>query len=216
MIEKPLLRPCVWVLLLILGNVWPARPAEAPRALPPDPAPLPSVLHCPVDGDVVKDRRFGVLWSGRRYYMDRQECRDGFLADPAAYAQRIEPRSALFRSPRPDRPSFSPALLIVSIVIVLGMLSGGVASYLAIQKGLSGGRWFTLGLFLNVLAIFWVTRRPGREVLFRKKGLSKVPQTHEPASCPACGAWNHPSASRCRACDTGLQPVVVSEVARAL
>jgi YHS domain-containing protein len=187
---------------------------ETPERLPPDETVLPTPLHCPVDGEVVENREYGVMWQGRRYYMESEACVQIFMADPEAHARRIEPRAALYSAPRTDGPSYSPWVLYISLFVVLGLASGAVTSYVAVQKGLSGRNWFVLGLALNVMAIIMVFSCRGREMLFQKKGLCKTPQTHEPIVCANCGSYNHPSSSRCSGCNKAMDPAVQSEVAR--
>ena len=87
-----------WVRALFVFCLWPiaAVSVEDPKPLPPDRTPLPSTFHCPVDGEPVQDRRHGVLWKGRRYYMDREACQAMFMKDPERFVRKIEPRAALF------------------------------------------------------------------------------------------------------------------------
>jgi hypothetical protein len=153
------------------------------------------------------------MWKGRRYYMDREECLTSFMADPERYARQVEPRAALVSAPYPDRTSYGPALLYLGIFVVVGLVSGGITSYVGIQKGLPGIRWFVIGFFLNIIAIATVFWCRGREMLLNKKGLCKTPQTHDPLPCP-CGNLNHPSANRCSGCGRELQPTLKSDVAR--
>jgi YHS domain-containing protein len=167
-----------------------------------------------VEGDPVTDGRYGALWQGRRYYTEREECLAAFLEDPETYARELEPRAALFAPANPARPAMGVSLLAVALVFVLALLSAGVASYVAVQKGLSGTRWFALGLALNLLAVPLVLTRARRETAFRSEGLTKVPLTYAPERCPGCAELNHPSAARCSACGRPLEPRVESEVAR--
>jgi YHS domain-containing protein len=152
-----------------------------------------------VDGDSVESREFGVTWQGRRYYMDSNACLQRFMSDPETFAKWIEPRAGLVSAPRTDRPSYSPWVLYVSLLIVAGLVSGAVTSYVAVQKGLGGLTWFALGFVLNVVAIVMVFFCRRRETLFQTKGLCKTPQTHAPIPCPSCGNANHPSAIDLRA-----------------
>jgi hypothetical protein len=55
----------------------------------------------------------------------------------------------------------------------------------------------------------------GQEQLFRREGVCKTPQTHDPDPCPNCGNLNHPSARQCTRCGQKLEPRVESEVFRA-
>ena len=183
--------------------------------LPPDPSPLPYALHCPVDNDIAESQEFGALYQGRRYYMDRKACQKAFLADPERYAKEIEPRAALFASPRPDRVSYGPSFLYLGIYVVMGLFFGALASYIAIQKGLEGKNWFVGGFLLNIIAIVFLVTRPSKEMLFRSEGVSKTPRTYEPDACPNCGKLNHPSANRCSRCEQALEARVESEVTRA-
>lgn len=207
----------MWLLRIFAPAIFPLMMAAAaePQRLQPDPTPLPNPLHCPVDGGIVEDRRFGALWQGKRFYMESEHCLDMFMTDPEKFARRVEPRAALFSAPRADRPSYSPAFLYLGIFVVVGLISGGITSYLGVQKGLSGRNWFALGFLLNIIAIALVVRDRGQETLFQKKGFCKTPQTFDPVTCPACSKLNHPSARRCSGCGAQLRPSVESEVARA-
>ncbi len=201
---------------LLILQLWPtaAVAVEQPERLSPDPKPLPARVHCPVDGEPVDDGRFVVLWHGRHYFMDRDECVRMFMGNPEAYARKVEPRAALFSAPHPSRPTFGPNLFYFGLYVVLGILSGGITAYVAVQKGLNARTWFFAGLLANVIAVAMVATCRGQEILFRKKGLCKTPQTYEPVPCPNCGRSNHPSATRCAGCDHLLAPTVSSEVAR--
>lgn len=205
-----------WARAFFILCLWPmaAGSIDDPKPLPPDRTPLPSAFHCPVDGESVQDRSHGVLWHGRRYYMDREACQAMFMKDPERFVRKIEPRAALFSPSAPDRPSYGPAVLYLAIWVVIGLLSGGATSYVAVQKGLSGRNWFLIGFVLNVIGIGLVLRCRGREMLFGTRGLCKTPQTYEPVPC-SCGKSNHPSATECTGCGRKLQPSTESDVARA-
>ncbi len=190
-------------------------PLQEVEPLPPDPTPLPSGLHCPVDNDTVYNREFGARFRGRRYYMDREDCQKMFLADPERFAKEIEPRAALFASPRPDRTSYGPFFLYFGILIVVDLFFGAMTSYVAIQKGLDGQKWFCGGFILNVLGFALVLTRGSKEMLFRSEGVRKTPATYEPGAGPKCGNLNHPSANRCSRCGQALEAGVESDVARA-
>lgn len=207
----------LWMGLLLAVAVAPFVEAsiEPPVRLTPDESVLPTPLRCPVDGDTVESRENGVMWQGRRYYMDSEACLQKFMADPETYAKRIEPRAALVSAPRTDQPSYSTSVLFLSLLVVAGLVSGAITSYVAVQKGLSGFNWFVLGFALNVIAVVMVFFCRGREMLFQTKGLCKTPRTHAPVVCPHCGISNHPSAARCSGCGTVLDPKVQSDVARA-
>lgn len=199
------------ILFLFLSLV----PPQEVEPLPPDPTPLPSGLHCPVDRETVRNREFGTRFRGRRYYMDREDCQKIFLADPERFAKAIEPRASLFASPRPDRTSYGPFVLYFGILIVVALFFSASTSYVAIQKGLDGKRWFWGGFFFNVIALALVLTRGRKEMLFRSDGVRKTPATYEPGACPKCGKLNHPSANRCSRCGQALEALVQSDVARA-
>jgi len=199
------------ILFLFLSLV----PLQEVEPLPPDPTPLPFGLHCPVDRDTVRSREFGARFRGRRYYMDREDCQKMFLADPERFAKEIEPRAALFTSPRPDRTSYGPFFLYFGILIVVALLVGASTSSVAIHQGLDGRRWFWGGFFLNVIAFALVLTRDREQMLFRSDGVRKTPATYEPGACPKCRNLNHPSASRCSRCGQTLEARVESDVARA-
>jgi ferredoxin-type protein NapH len=151
-----------------------ARAQQPAEPLPPDPRPLPSVQHCPVEGDPVTDGRYGALWQGRRYYTEREECLAAFLEDPETYARELEPRAALFAPANPARPAMGVSLLAVALVFVLALLSAGVASYGCRAEGsernglvlgiLRGDRYAWLGVsFLACYTVYGVKVGAGSE-----------------------------------------------------
>ena len=207
--------PWTALLLFLIFSPLDATSIETPERLAPDPTVLPTPLRCPVDGDIVENRDYSVMWQGRRYYMESDACVQMFMAEPEKYARRIEPRAALYSTPRVDRPSYSPWVLYISLFVVAGLVSGAVTSYVAVQKGLGGRNWFLLGLLLNGVAVVMVFFCRGREMLFQTRGLCKTPQTHAPVVCQHCSKANHPSAVRCSGCGKDLDPKVQSDVERA-
>ena len=202
---------------LVLAFATAARAAqEEPIRLPGDPAELPSVMHCPVQGHEVTDRSRVVEWRGRRYFLGTDACVEKFMEDPETFARTIEPRAALFRSQSPSEMSYGPGFLLASLLIVLGLVSGGASSYVAVQKGHPPVPWFLAGLFLNVVALAAIATRDARSLRFTKEGLTKMPQTHAPNACPSCARDNHPLAESCAGCGAELSPDTTSEAARVL
>ncbi len=65
-------RAVPWTALLLVLLFLPLHAAsiETPERITPDEAMLPSPLRCPVDGDIVETREYGVMWQGRRFYME--------------------------------------------------------------------------------------------------------------------------------------------------
>ena len=200
-------------IVLTTASIASAQP-DAPEPLPSDDGSLPSSMHCPVEGHEVRDRQYGVLWNGRRYYLGTELCQEKFLEDPEYYAREIEPRAALFRSQNPSSPSMGAPMLALSVLFVVGLVAGGFSSYVAVQKGYSGVHWFAYGVLLNVLAVFAIARKEPRPVGFRRDGLAKMPVTHAPVPCESCGRENHPAAAQCSGCGRALSPTVEGDTAR--
>jgi len=177
--------------------------------------PLEGVMTCPVTGKPHRQRLHAARYRGRIYYTCSEEALRKFLSDPDRYARTVEPRAALFDAPDPSRPASGAAVLWLGVYAVIALVCGALAAYLAVPKGLSGTRWFAAGLLLNVVGVGLAVARPARPLPFPSRGLTKIPATRAPVSCPACGGRNHPAAAACSTCGAPVEPVVESEVARA-
>jgi YHS domain-containing protein len=199
----------VLVLALVLGAATALAAKPAGQAVAST-DPMPPGYRCPVDGQIVHDRQRPIEWEGRRYFADSDACVRRFEQDPERFARRVEPRAALFAAGAPSRSS--PWLLVVSVYLVVGLLSGGVAAYLAVGRGVAGFRWFLVGLAGNVVGLALAWSALGSRPVTAPPGLAKAAATADPESCPSCGRTNHPSAERCAGCGAALSPATRSEV----
>ena len=188
--------------------------ANDARSLPPSDERLPDGLRCPVDGVRVTDARRGVLWQGRRYYVDADACRDAFLRTPDAFASATEPRGALFSASTADMAG-STGLLVFALAIVTGLVTGGIAAFLATRRAVPAWRWFLLGLVGNLVGLAIAYVRLGARPRVDTGGLAKIASTATPVACSTCGRTNHPLAQRCGRCGAALQPAATSEAALA-
>jgi hypothetical protein len=202
---------------LLAVGLGPAAGQETPVRIPAGELKALDVKEvCPVSGRLHRTHLYAARYRGRIFYTCDAAALERFIRNPRAFVPESTPQAALFRSPSPAVASFGVWLLVLGLYVVLGLVSGAFAAYVAVQKGLGGVRWFAAGLGLNVIGVALAFARPAREVAFTRRGLTKIPTTHDPRPCPACGKPNHPSASRCGRCGAELEPVVESEVARAM
>ena len=156
-------------------------------------------------------------YKGRKLYLCSETCLEKYRSLERAgtldsITAKIEPRAALFQEDSNPKRQLASGYFLAGLYVLAGLACGGLASYLAIQKGLAGWPAFGLGLAFNFVGLVLVATRQGRAMPFTSKGLTKIPSTRDEISCPACGHSNHPSAERCSACSTALQPQSPSEV----
>jgi hypothetical protein len=158
-----------------------------------------------------------VAYKGREIALCSAECAGEFekhrkegTLDPIT--AKIEPRAALFQEDSNSKARLSDVYFAVGFYVLLGLVCGGLASYVAVQKGLPGGKAFALGLAANVIGLVYVWTRPSREMPFTSAGLTKIPSTRDEQPCPNCERSNHPSARTCIACGSALEPGAPSEV----
>ncbi len=165
------------------------------------------------DEDVVEIR-----FKGRTFFVGKPFMGD-FEADPGRYFARIQARSALFDEDalRAVRP-MAFGWMWLGGYILAGVLCAASCAYIAVCKGLTPMRWFFAGLFGNVagLGLVMFVRRGDAAALPAgiPAGFAKIPTTYAPATCPSCGAANHPSAARCAGCRESLTPTVTAETGR--
>jgi hypothetical protein len=152
---------------------------------------------------------------GTREVLVHPECAVHFDDEgPARYAAKVMPRAALFQE-QVEMPMPATLWLYLSLYLLAGLVVGGATAYAAVDRGRSGKAWFGLGLVLNLAALAALLALPRRSQAFAAKGLAKVPTTHEPVPCPACGHLNHPASDRCLSCGAAHAPRAESEVAAA-
>lgn len=173
---------------------------------------------CLLCGNTHTSSDHAVLYKGRVIPLCSPACKEHFKElertgglDPLTAG--IEPRAALFQADSaPHRLSRNGIPFWIGCYVLLGVVFGGGAAFIAVHKGLSAGTSFALGFALNVIGLAIVFARPSRDTVFHAKGLRKVPTTRASLRCPACSKANHPSASECVHCGGTLEPVSRSEV----
>jgi len=167
------------------------------------------------------------LVQGQRVPVHADEERE-FLSNPRKYLMRLKPMGGALLgadSNQPgmanrtgnDQPSVSVVWIYGGLYVLFGLVFAAICAHRALHTGHSPGVWLGLGLVLNVFAYILLLTRPKREVRAPAGvplGLGKIAATHAPQGCPKCGAFNHPSATRCLGCGASLSPEVESEVER--
>jgi len=178
---------------------------------------LQKPVECLVCGKLHGNADYEVKYKGQAMHLCSQACLDHFRElerggklDPLT--AQVEPRSALFQTDSNAKPQMSRVYFTVGLLVLIGLVCGGAASYVAVQKGQSAGPAFALGMGLNVVGLVFVWMKPKREMLFTSGGLTKIPSTRDERACAACGHSNHPSARACNACGAPLAPEARSEV----
>ncbi len=157
---------------------------------------------------------------GRRVPLHRTMV-DSFMRTQEKYFSQQQPKGALFQE---ELSAANGAALagvtsgwfLFGLYVLVALVFAGVSGYTAVSKGLPPIPNFFIGFFLSALGYLYVLTRPA----VAKKGeipggLVKVPLTHAPVPCAACGYQNHPSAKQCVGCGGKLEPMLQSEVARA-
>ncbi|NNE09367.1 MAG: hypothetical protein HKN20_12470 [Gemmatimonadetes bacterium] len=192
--------------LLILGAAFAGQCAAA------DPPP------CLLCGNAHTAAEHSVLYKGRAIPLCSPACQEHFRElertgglDPLTAG--IEPRAALFQADSaPQRLGGSRLPFWIGCYVLLGVLTGGGAAFVAVRKGIPAGSSFAIGFALNVIGLAIVLAKPARETEFHVTGLRKVPTTRASLRCPDCGKANHPSANLCLHCGRALEPLSRSEV----
>ena len=154
---------------------------------------------------------------GRRVWLCEGECAEHWHADPEHHSAKLEPRGALFDESTTLADLVS-GWMWFGVYVLVGLVSAGLAAYVAVGKQRAALPWFLARLFFNVLAlIFLLGKSTGSDPALEgvPRGLRKVPVTYGPRACAACGHENHPSATRCSGCGADLDPSVESEIRRA-
>jgi len=164
-----------------------------------------------------------LTYRGRRVTISGAMCLAAWRADPARFFARLQGRGALVDEQQINVDNrLKYTWFLGGLYVLLGLVCGALAACRAVAQGRRPVGWFALGMTVNVLALaalVFVTRREderGRVKLVAgtPRGLAKFPSTHAPASCPRCGADQHPSAAVCGGCGALLAPAVDSEIAR--
>jgi len=192
------------------------RTAGSYKLVPYDPGEICVVSDKPlVEGDValiVRGRRVPLCISKVETFLNNQE----------EYFAEMQPKGALFQEELQAQAGtalggVSSGWFLFGLYILLALIFAGLSGYAAVSKGLPPIPNFFIGFFLSAFGYLYVLTRPA----VAKKGeipggLVKVPLTHTPVPCAACGYQNHPSAKQCAGCGSKLEPAIQSEVARVL
>jgi hypothetical protein len=174
--------------------------------------------YCTVCGSPLTEDDVALIVKGRRFPVDKSMV-DVFLKNPQAYFRTKQIRGALFQEELQAAGATQSALtggwFLFGLYILTGLVCAGLSGYIAVSKGLPAIPHFFAGFFLSVFGLLYVLTqsshvKPGTV----PRGLVKVPVTHAPVPCPACGNTNHPAAVRCAACGAVLAPKLQSDMAR--
>lgn len=158
---------------------------------------------------------------GRRVPLHRTMV-DSFMRTQEKYFSQQQPKGALFQEELSAAKGAALAgvtsgWFLFGLYVLVALVFAGVSGYTAVSKGLPPIPNFFIGFFLSALGYLYVLTRPA---VAKKgeipKGLVKVPLTHTPVPCAACGYQNHPSAKQCVGCGGKLEPTLQSEVARVM
>jgi hypothetical protein len=138
--------------------------------------------------------------------------------DAGRYFRKVQARAALFDEESLALRGLELGWLLFGVYVLVGLVAGGGCAYIAVARGLAPIPWFFAGLVGNVAALAVLCTRPAADTSALPQGvphgLVKVPTTHAPITCPACGRPNHPSTALCSGCGAVLSPSVEAEAAR--
>jgi hypothetical protein len=187
------------------------------RTVRPKPGDYCTVGNVPLD--TLQD--VALIVRGRRVPLHRTMV-DSFMRTQEKYFSQKQPKGALFQEEL-SAPAgaalggISSGWFFLGLYVLVALVFGGMSGYTAVSKGLKPIPHFFIGFFLSALGYLYVLTRPA----VAKKGeipagLVKVPTTNSPVPCATCGYNNHPSAKQCAGCGSHLQPLMESEVARAM
>ena len=178
---------------------------------------LSQPIECLVCDKLHNNSRNIVLYKG----MDIPLCSDGCESHYLAYKERgkldtltakIEPRSMLFQEDSNINRDLQKSFFWFGCYVLIGLIFGGAAAYLAVQKGQNAWFGFIMGLILNVIGLAVIVVSPKKNEMFRSEGLTKVPRTRDEVVCGTCGETLHPAAKKCSGCGKRIESKIVSEV----
>lgn len=171
------------------------------------------VCDQPIHGDEIVEVRF----KGRSFFVAASMLGD-LREDPDVYFMKLQARSALFDERSMEGRAVSNGWLLFGAYVLVGLISAAICGYIAIGRSLAPLPWFFAGLFGNLAALIVLLATPRGDAASQPAGVpsgfAKVPVTHAPVACPACGATNHPSAASCSGCGCSLAPAFEPETAR--
>ncbi len=158
-----------------------------------------------------------VRYKGRTFHVAAKMLEE-FEADPDAYFEKLQARSALFDERAMEGRQTQPGWLYFGAYVAIGLVFAALCGYLAVSRSLAPIPWFFAGLVGNVAALVVLLATPRGDATALPAGipagLAKVPVTRLPQPCPSCGAPNHPTASACNSCGAILTPALEPETAR--
>lgn len=169
------------------------------------------------DTPILAGRAVEILHRGRVVHVNEKMMPD-WRQDANRYFRKVQARAALF-----DEESLAPRVLelgwlLFGVYVLVGLLAGGGCAYVAVARGLAPIPWFFAGLVGNIVALMVLWTRSAADISALPqgvpRGLVKVPTTHAPIICPACGRPNHPSTAQCSGCGAALSPSIEAEAAR--
>lgn len=93
------------------------------------------------------------------------------------------------------------------MLVILWILCGVAAAFVASAKGRSGFGWFLLGLLFGPIALLAAAvTSPDRASRERRETLALL-QSGKGRPCPACAEVIRAEASRCRYCNSDVDPL---------
>lgn len=187
-------------------------------------SPPVSAKERPASGDcVVCDGPAGVQaiveqFKGRWVTICPGKCGEHWNANPDQFFLKLQSNGALFDENSISQETASDGLLYLVCYFLIGLMFGAMCAYVALTNGHNPVFWFLAGFLVNILALIVILLKDHGDLSQLPAGvppgLSKIPATYDPVSCPGCGRENHPSAGHCSACGAALDPTVNSEVSR--
>ncbi len=204
------------VVLTLVGVYARAQAPQAPGATPlGSSVPARAGEICAVCNRPVSARDDVYIVNGQRLPVHREACLAKLASDPGKYAAHLRP-SGSFLGLEPDAaPALTVRWLMFGLYVLLGLVFAALSVNAALNAGMRPAPWLFAGLFFNVLAWAVLVTRRQAAASAAPKGLAKIPETATPVPCPRCGHLNHPAARACLGCGAKLEPVAVSEAARA-
>ena len=154
---------------------------------------------------LVEGQRVGIM----------EEMEPWLFSEPWTFIGRLKPRGGLFGGEMAPASGMSDAWLLLGIYVTMGLGFAAVCAHRAINTGQEPVRWFGAGFLFNAfgyLALLLRAADAENSAPPEYAGVTKVPATSEPRTCPNCGHLNHPSAAECLGCHVALTAERPSEV----